>query len=346
VIGVDTHKDFHVAHGKDQLGKPLGELTVPADQDGYRQLLAWARGLGVVEAFGIEGTGSYGAGLTRHLTAAGEVVVEVGRPNRQHRARHGKSDSADADAAAGAVLAGTGLGVPKTADGPVEMIRMLHLTRASAVRAKRAAVTTMHDLLVTGPDEIRERLRGLSAHKLVRTCAAMTPAPTPSMPAEAAQTALVTLARRCLALDAEAKALEAQIAALVRATCPGLLELVGVGPEIAAMMLITIGDNAGRLSSEAALAKLCGVSPIDASSGRQIRHRLNRGGNRQANRALHTLVVVRLRMHPPTQAYMTRRLTEGKTKAEIMRCLKRYVIRELFAAVQATSTSPAEEIAA
>jgi transposase len=346
VVGVDTHKDFHVAHAKDHLGRSLGEFRVKSDAEGYRQLLDWARGLGVVDAFGIEGPGSYGAGLARHLSAAGEVVLEVGRPNRQHRARYGKSDPADAAAAAEAVLADNGLGAPKSANGPVEMMRILHLTRASAIRAKRAAVTTMHDLLVTGPDEIRERLRGLSAWKLVRACAVMTPARVPSTPAEAAQAALVALAQRCLALEAEAKALEAQIAALVRATCPGLLELVGVGPEIAAMMLITIGDNARRVSSEAALAKLCGVSPIDASSGRQIRHRLNRGGNRQANRALHTLIVVRLRMHPPTQAYMTRRLAEGKTKAEIIRCLKRYVIRELFTVVQATCTGPAHQIAA
>jgi transposase len=346
VVGVDTHKDFHVAAAKDHLGKFLGEFKVAADRDGYRQLLEWARGLGVVEAFGIEGTGSYGAGLARHLSAAGEVVLEVGRPNRQHRARHGKSDPADADAAAGAVLAGTALGVPKAANGQVEMIRMLHLTRASAVKAKRAAVVAMKDLLVTGPDEIRARFQGMSAWKLVRACAELQPVQPPSTPAEAAQGALTALAQRSLALDAEAKALESQITVLVRAACPRLLDLAGVGPDIAATLLIAMGDNPHRLPSEAALAKICGVSPVDASSGRQIRHRLNRGGNRQANRALHTLVVVRLRIDPLTKAYMTRRLGQGKTKPEIMRCLKRYVVREVFAVIQPQPTTATNPVAA
>lgn len=346
VVGVDTHKDFHVAHAKDHLGKQLGELKVPADPDGYRRLLEWARSLGRVEAFGIEGPGSYGAGLARYLTASGVKVLEVGRPNRQHRARHGKSDPADADAAAGAVLAGNALGVPKSGDGPVEAIRILHLTRASAVKAKRSAIITMKGLLVTAPPELRERFKSLSAWKLIRACAELPVVSHPSTPAQSAGCALRALAHRAVALEAEAKALEVQITALVRTTCPRLLDITGVGPEIAAMMLIAMGDNPGRLGSEAAFARICGVSPVDASSGRQIRHRLNRGGNRQANRALHTVIVVRLRMDPATKAYMTRRLTEGKTKPEVMRCLKRYVVREIFAAVQPSPSPDPAQLAA
>jgi transposase len=346
VVGVDTHKDFHVAHAKDHLGKQLGELKVPADPDGYRRLLEWARSLGRVEAFGIEGPGSYGAGLARYLAASGVKVLEVGRPNRQHRARHGKSDPADADAAAGAVLAGNALGVPKSGDGPVEAIRILHLTRASAVKAKRSAIITMKGLLVTAPPELRERFKSLSAWKLIRACAELPVVSHPSTPAQSAGCALRALAHRALALEAEAKALEVQITTLVRTTCPRLLDITGVGPEIAAMMLIAMGDNPTHLGSEAAFARICGVSPVDASSGRQIRHRLNRGGNRQANRALHTIIVIRLRMDPTTKAYMTRRLTEGKTKPEVMRCLKRYVVREIFAAIQPSPSPDPAQLAA
>jgi transposase len=312
VVGVDTHKDFHVAWAKDHLGADLGYLTAPAGTAGYRELLSWAEALGTVEAFGIEGPGAYGAGLARFLTSSGHLVLEVGRPNRQHRARHGKSDPADAMAAAAAVLAGEALGVPKSADGKVESIRMLSLTRSSAVKAKVAAGVTMQDLLVNAPEELRDELGGRSVWKLVRACAAMEAPARPSTPSEAALTALVTLARRYEQLEAEAKELELQIHSLVRDVCPELLGLVGVGPEVAATMLVACGDNPARLASEASLAKLCGVSPIDASSGRQIRHRLNRGGNRQANRALHTVVVVRLRMHrwrPPEWWILTRQVS-------------------------------------
>lgn len=180
----------------------------------------------------------------------------------------------------------------------------------------------------------RVPFKSLSAWKLIRACADLPVCSRPATPAESAACALRALAQRALALEAEAKAFEVQIVALVRTTCPRLLDVTGVGPEIAAMMLIAMGDNPRRFGSEAAFARICGVSPVDASSGRQIRHRLNRGGNRQANRALHTVIVVRLRMDPATRAYMTRRLTEGKTKPEVMRCLKRYVVREIFAAIQ------------
>ena len=192
----------------------------------------------------------------------------------------------------------------------------------------------LQSLVVTAPDEIRDELIGLTPRRMVRTCAELSPESSPTTPAEAAIAGLRMLARRYEHLELEAKLLGAQIAALVRLACPELLDLFGVGPEIAATVLVAVGDNGGRLSSERALAKVCGVAPRDASSGRQQRHRLNRGGNRQANQALHTLVVVRLRSHTPSRQYMARRLAEGKTKKEVMRCLKRYVAREIYATIQ------------
>lgn len=334
VVGVDTHKDFHLAAATDSLGRDLGHARFDADRAGYAQLIQWARTHGEVAAFAIEGAGSYGAGLARYLAAHGEFVAEVARPGRQHRARHGKSDPSDAHAAAGALLSGDALGVPKSADGIIEAIRILQATRASAVRAKSSAVVALQSLVITAPDEIRDELADLRPRAMVRTCAQLSPESSPTTPADAAITGLGMLARRYEHLEQEAKLLGAQIARLVGLACPGLLELCGVGPEIAATLLVAVGDNGGRLGSERAFAKICGVAPLDASSGRQQRHRLNRGGNRQANRALHTLVVVRLRAHAPSRQYMARRLAEGKTKKEVMRCLKRYVAREIYATIQ------------
>jgi transposase len=334
VVGVDTHKDIHVAHVKDALGRPLGTLSVPTTSTGYDQLLTWAHTFGPIKAVGIEGASSYGAGLSRFLTARQVTVLEVGRPNRQRRARRGKSDAADAEAAAAAVLAGDALGEPKSTDGVVEAMRILQLTRASAVKAKVAALLAMQDLVVTAPQDVRDRLRHMKKRGLVIACAAMTPPEDPRSPEEATIAALVLLGRRAQMLTDQAAELEAQITALVRLCCPQLLELAGVGSDTAATLLITAGDNGGRIGSEAAFAKICGVSPVDASSGRQIRHRLNRGGNRQANRALHRIIVTRLRVDDSTRTYMQRRLGEGKTKTEVMRCLKRYAIREVFQAIQ------------
>jgi transposase len=330
VVGVDTHKAFHVAAAKDALGHDIGEARFEASAHGYEELRAWAKELGRVEAFGIEGPGSYGSGLARHLVAAGEAVVEVGRPSREHRARQGKSDPADARAAAAAVLAGDALGQPKSADGSVEMIRTLRLTRETAVRARTVAVATLQGLLVTAPDEVRQRFVGLTSRRLVRACAQLALVAQPRTPTDAAFCALGSLARRYEALEAEAAELDAQIEVLVRARAPELLALPSVGPQIAAALLVTLGDNPERIGTERAFAKLCGVAPVDASSGQQIRHRLNRGGNRQANRALHTMVILRLRLHEPTRSYMERRLAEGKTKKEVIRCLKRYAAREIY----------------
>jgi len=329
-IGVDTHKDVHVAVALDQLGARLEELHVPATAAGYAQLEGWATGLGPVKVFGVEGTGSYGAGLARFLSTRGHLVVEVNRPDRATRHRIGKSDPIDAEMAARSVLSGVATGTPKHGDGEVEMVRMLKMAKDSGVKARTQALNQIKALLVTAPAELRETLDGLPVGKLLDRCAALRPGEL-SCPTAVAKHTLRLLARRNLELRVEVKGLEEQIRLLAAVAAPKLLDVFGIGPDGAARFLVTAGDNPHRLRSEAAFAALCGSNPIPASSGKTQRHRLNRGGGRQANAALHRVVVVRLRWHEPTQAYMTRRLAEGKTKAEIIRCLKRYVAREIYA---------------
>jgi transposase len=335
---VDTHKDVHVARAKDHLGRLIDEQTIPATIAGYRSLLTWAMSLGDLEAFGIEGTGSFGAGLTRFLLDEGHVVLEVTRPNRQRRRRNGKSDPADADAAASAVLSGEASGLPKTGDGPVEMIRALRLARKTAVKAHIQAINTMKALIVTAPPELRESLprSHRSTKLLVRACAGFDEEPLTS-PLAAHQRALRSLAGRCLQLEAEIAELAVALDELVARTAPELVGRYGVGTDSAAALLIAAGDNPERLRSDAAFSSLCGVSPVEASSGKTVRHRVNRGGNRDANAALHRIVLVRLRWHEPTRVYVERRTKEGRTKREIMRCLKRYVAREIYGVLSATS---------
>jgi transposase len=329
-VGVDTHLDLHVAHANDQLGRCVATVQIPTTPSGYQHLLAWARGLGEVQAWGVEGTGSYGAALARFLAAQGQVVLEVNRPNRQARRRHGKSDPIDAQAAAKAVQAGDVTVVPKAGDATVEMIRSLRVARATAVKARTQAINALKALLVTAPAELREQLPGLSAATLVRQAAGLRPGPLDD-PTAAAKLALRTLARRHQALSAEIATLNTELDRLVARAAPGLVARFGVGPHRAAALLVAAGDNPKRLRSDACFSMLCGSSPIQASSGKITRHRPNRGGDRQANAALHRIVVVRLRWHQPTKDYMTRRLTQGKSKKEVIRCLKRYVARELFA---------------
>jgi transposase len=332
-VGVDTHKHVHVAAARDQLGRRLGTTTAPASRAGYAELLAWARGLGEVTAWGVEGTGSYGAGLARFLAAGGQRVVEVNRPDRQLRRRRGKSDPVDADAAARTVQAGEATGVPKSQDGVVEMVRALRVARQTAVKARTQAVNAVKALLVTAPDELREQLDGLPTPKLVRAAAALAPGPL-TTPAATSMLALRSLAGRYQHLDAEVQALTGKLDQLTAKHAPALRARLGIGPEVAAALLVTAGDNPQRLHSEAALAALCGASPVEASSGKTRRHRLNRGGDRQANAALHRIVVVRLRWHQPTRDYVARRTKQGKSKKEILRCLKRYVAREVYAALR------------
>ena len=332
-VGVDTHKDTHVAAARDQLGRRLGTTQVPASSAGYAQLLSWAHALGEVAAWGVEGTGSYGAGLARFLAAHGQRVVEVNRPDRQARRRRGKSDAVDADAAARAVQAGEATGVPKAQDGVVEMLRALRAARQTAVKARTQAINALKGLLVTAPAELREQLGGLPTGGLVGAAAELEVG-TLTTPTAATKLALRGLAQRYQHLDAEIALLTEQLDALTARHAPKLRDLHGVGPDCAAALLIAAGDNPRRLHSEAAFAALCGTSPVEASSGKTRRHRLNRGGDRQANAALHRVVVVRLRWHQPTRDYATRRTTQGKTSKEILRCLKRYVAREVFAVLR------------
>lgn len=328
-IGVDTHKELHVAVALDALGRWVAELTRPATAVGYQQLHRWACDLGQVEAFGVEGTGSYGAGLARYLRRCGERVVEVNRPDRSTRHRKGKSDPIDAEAAARAVLAGTATGTPKNGDDQVEVIRMLKMTRDSAVKAQTQAANQLKAVLVTAPDELRESLTDLGLVRLLERCAALRPGEL-TTPLSAAKHSLRLLARRALTLRAEAKELREHLDRLTAVAAPTLVELTGIGPDTAAALLLAAGDNPDRLRSEAAFAALCGTNPVPASSGKTTRYRLNRSGDRRANAALHRAIITRMHWHEPTKVYVARRTAEGKTKPEIMRCLKRYLARQVY----------------
>jgi len=327
--GVDTHKDIHAAAAMTETGRLLGTAEFPTTPAGYRRLLAWLRGFGPLERVGIEGTGSYGAGLCRYLQSQGVAVVEVNRPNRQWRRRRGKSDPVDAEAAARAVLAGEAVGAPKSQDGGVEAIRLLRLARRSAIKARTQAANQLQGVVETAPAALREKLRALGVSALVASARRFRCGP-PTTPAAAARFALKSLATRWAALDAEVRRLDEQLGQLVASAAPELLAVHGVGVETAGALLVAAGDNPERLANEASFAALCGGSPVDASSGRRQRHRLNRGGNRDANRALWVIVLVRLARDPRTRRYVERRTGEGLTKKEVIRCLKRYVAREIY----------------
>ena len=333
IIGVDTHKDQHVAVAIDGRGVLLDECHVPVTTNGYEELERWSRSLGEINAFGIEGTGSYGAGLARFLTDRGYTVIEVNRPDRSVRYRKGKSDPTDAEMAARAVLAGVADATPKSGEGEVEMIRMFKSTRDSAVKSRTQAVNQMKALVLTAPAGLRETLDGLSTSALVKRCKSFRPG-RPDNPTAAAKYALRSLACRYRQLSKEVQDLKAELERLIQATAPALVEAFGVGPDTAAALLIAAGSNPDRLNSEAAFASLCGVSPVPASSGKTNRHRLNRGGDRQANAALYRIVVVRLRYDLRTQAYLRRRTAEGMSKIEVIRCLKRYVAREVYSIIR------------
>jgi transposase len=329
IIGVDTHRDEHVAVAINEQGVRLGEHHVVTTKQGYAELHQWSRGMGAVRAFGIEGTGSYGAGVARFLTSRGYTIVEVNRPDRSTRRLKGKSDPTDAEMAARAVLAGVAHATPKSGEGEVEMIRMLKNTKDSAVKARTQAINQMKALVVTAPVELRETLHGLAAGPLATRCARLRPGPL-SDPAAAVKYALRSLARRYRQLAEEIRDLEGELGRLTRSAAPALVDSFGIGPDTAATLLVAAGSNPERLHSEAAFAALCGVNPIPASSGKTNRHRLNRGGDRQANAALYRIVLVRLRHDQRTKAYMQRRTGEGMSKTEVIRCLKRYVAREVF----------------
>jgi transposase len=333
ILGVDTHLDFHVAVAVDHLGRRLGESSVPTTVKGYERLIRWAEGFGPLRCAGVEGTSSYGAGLTRHLRSRGIEVLEVERPKHQRRSSRSnlqKSDPSDAERAARAVLAGEASGVPKSSDGRVEMIRTLRAARRSAMKARTQAANQLQGLRVTAPEELLNRLRGLSTKELVSVAARFRLAGGPSDVPAATKFALRSVARRYEALSEEIADLDAHLGPLVAQVAPELVALPGIGTDSAATLLIAAGDNPQRLGSEASFANLCGVSPIEASSGKVVRHRLNRGGNREANRALYMTCLARMRRDRRTKEYVARRTAEGKSKREIIRCLKRYLAREVY----------------
>jgi transposase len=328
--GVDTHGQTHHAAVIDEVGRQLGDREFTATPAGYRALAAWLGKHGAVEMIGVEGTGSYGAGLARYLATVGLTVVEVDRPDRKSRRAHGKSDPLDAYAAARAALSGSAAGVPKLRDGHVEAIRALRVARSSAVKARSQATNQIKALIISGPPELREQLRNLPTHKIIASCARLRPGHQLGDPAQATKTALRRLARRHQHLSEEISDADRELAQLVGDVASELIALRGVGPEVAGQLLTSAGDNPDRITSEAAFAHLCGVAPVPASSGRVHRHRLNRGGDRQANNALYIVVLNRLRHDPRSRAYAERRTQEGLSKPEIIRCLKRYVAREIY----------------
>jgi transposase len=332
--GVDTHKDTHTAAVLDATGRLLGHQEFPATPPGYTALLAWLRSHGALARVGVEGTGVYGAGLAGHLQAAGVELVEVDRPDRKTRRWQGKSDPVDAEAAARAAQAGRATGTPKTRGGQVDALRALRVARRSAISSRADAQRQVKALIVTAPAELRTHLQTLPIRALITHCATRRPDPTRADdPAVATVLALRALARRHQHLTAEIAELDALLGPLVAAINPALLMLNGVATDIAGQLLVTAGDNPDRLRSEAAFAMLAGVAPLPASSGRTHRHRLNRGGDRQANAALYRIVCCRLRWDPRTRAYVERRTAQGMSKKEIIRCLKRYIAREVYTAL-------------
>ena len=341
ILGVDTHKDIHVAALITTLGVQLADATFPTTAAGYRQLLTWARTFGALRCAGVEGTGSYGAALTRYLRRNGITVIEVNRPDRAARRRHGKTDTVDALAAAHAVLSQRASTTAKTADGPVEMLRMFRLARASAVKSRTQAVNQLKAVIVTAEAALRDTLTGLSHAALIRHCANL-PSTPPSDVATATVYTLRRLAQRIQSLTIEERELQRQITAVLHSHAPQLLQRHGIGPDSASALLVTAGDNPDRMHSEASFAALCGVSPIEASSGKTRRRRLNRGGDRRANAALYRVALTRARSDQRTRDYLDHRTTQGSTRREATRCLKRYIAREIYHLIQ--QVNPVDQI--
>jgi transposase len=329
-IGVDTHKELHVAVAFDALGAQLDSREIETTQAGYERLLSWARELGV-PAFAVEGAGSYGAGLVRFLERAGVVVYECERPRRQDR-RRGKNDLIDAALAARRLLAGEGLSLPR-GDGPREDLRLLLLERRGAVQARNAALNQLSALVVTAPDHLRERLGALAGKRLAQEAAGLRPRP------EVVNGVIRRLGKRVERLSREVAEAERALASILAELAPELLEECGVGLVCAAQLLVSSGDPS-RMRSEASFAALAGTSPVEASSGKQRRHRLNRGGDRQLNWALHVVALQRIRHHPQTAAYHERLLAAGKTAREARRCVKRALARYFYRRLLEISRPP------
>jgi transposase len=331
--GVDTHADMHVAAAVDQVGGVLGTASFPTTAAGYRRLLTWLRSHGELVAVGVEGTGSYGAALARHLTEQGVAVLELSRPNRQVRRRHGKTDVVDAIAAARAVLSGEATATPKTHDGPVAL-RLLKMLQRSANKARTQALNQLRAVMLTAPEELRHRLRTLKTGDLLEVCRGFRIRSNDDSLAGTTRLVLRELAQRIAVLDEQLADTTQRLRRITTAVAPDLVAKHGIGPDTASTLLVVAGDNPHRLHSERSFAALLGSSPIPATSGkRQNRHRLNRGGDRQGNAALWRIAMVRLSTDQTTREYVARRVTEGKSKSEAIRCLKRCIAREMFAAL-------------
>ena len=329
IVGVDTHKHVHVAVAIDDAGQRLGEHRIPVDTSGYHDLERWARSWGRVTSFGIEGTGSYGVGLASYLRRQGLKVVEVNRGDRRARRANGKSDTLDAELAARSVVAGTSTAVPKSADGVVEMIRQIKVARDVATKGRTSAIITLKTIVVNAPSVMREQVDHLSDKALIEKCAGLRPGRVTDAISSTKHT-LRALAKRWQFLDIEVKDHDRILDELTQRVSPTLREGFGIGPDTAAELLIVMGDNPDRVRSEACFAKLCGVAPIPASSGMTNRHRLAWNGHRQANAALYRAAILRMQYHEPTKAYVARRIEEGLSKRDVIRCLKRFIAREVF----------------
>lgn len=330
ILGVDTHKDFHHAAVITALGEAVADHQFAATPDGYSELIRWTAGHGQLLRAGVEGTGSYGAGLTARLRLAGIQVIDVAAPDKQERRLRGKTDQIDAYSAARAVLSQRATTVPKNRDGQVEAVRVLRTTRRLRVKQSTETMNQLQGLIVTTPEQLRARLAGLSGKKLAQTAQKLRVRATDDTVTAVTVEVLRILGRSYLELKAEADRLEARIKEIVADYAPELLAVYGVGPDVAAVLLAVTGENVDRLTSESALAHLAGTAPIPASSGKTTRHRLNRGGNRQGNAAFHRIVLVRMKKHAPTRDYVAKTLARGKSKRDAMRLLKRYVAREIF----------------
>lgn len=330
IAGVDTHADTHHVAVINEYGKHLADKKFLAVGSGYREIAEYITSHGPVIAVGVEGTGSYGAELARVLTKEGFLVKEVNRPNRAQRRLHGKSDPLDAYQAAESVLADRGVSAPKTRDGYVEALRVLRTARTSALKARTAVQSQISGVLTAAPEAVRAKYRGQTSDARAKAMAATRPTGDIADPAIATSVTLKRMGTRYRFLNTEISDTDAELARIIAEHAPALLEINGVGTVVASQLLVTIGDNPERLTSEAQFAALTGTAPIPASSGKTTRHRLSRGGDRAANASIHRIVLVRMSKDPRTRDYVAKRTTEGKSKLEVMRCLKRYVAREIY----------------
>jgi len=329
--GVDTHADNHMAAAVDHNGGLLGVESFPVSETGYEDLLAWLVGFGELVRVGVEGTGSWGVGLSRFLADHDMMVVEVDRPNRQTRRKQGKSDPTDAVSAARAALSGTATVTPKSRNGAVEEMRVLLVGRRSARQQRIQTLNQLRHLVFCAPEPIRIRFKDRPKRGLVSEAANMRPHRGSDPVTYRTNLVIKSLARRIKSLDAEMKTIDQTLRELITQTAPGLLDQYGIGVDTAATLLVTAGDNPDRLKSERSWAHLCGVTPLPANSGKTTtRFRLNRGGDRQANAALYRIVLTRMSSDPDTRRYVTRRRDKGLSTPEIMRCLKRYVARQTY----------------